>query len=302
MEAHMLKIGMIGSESTHASTFSSLANVPDANGRYLFGDVRVTEIYGENPERTGLVAETDRIAHIVKTPEEMIGRVDAVMIVFRNGDLHYRHALPFIEAGIPAWVDKPFAVDYGDAVRLARAARQKGTPLAGGSNCKFSDDVLALKGQFERIRKDGRIISAGFNFPCDIASEYGGVYFYASHAADILYTIFGTEARSVKTDVHCGNLVALVKYPEFTVTINFADVCAYHGILYTSAGVVTQPIDISAIYEKAFAHFLNVIRCRKMPENYEHLLFPVRFLNALEQSIRIGGGEVRIAPKDAAEG
>lgn len=291
----MLKIGIVGSESSHASAFAHLANFPEADGSYPFGEVRVTGLYGDDAEKTARVAREERIPCIAEKPEDLLGRVDAVMVVSRDGGAHARYALPFLRAGIPVWVDKPLTLRYSDALLLAGEAGRSGTLLTGGSTVRFSGDVLALSRSFARMRAEGTALSAAFNFPADLHSEYGGVCFYGSHAAEILVAVFGGDVCSVKTDVHCGRLVALVKYPEFTVTINFVDVPQYYGILYAATGVVVRSIDLSGIYRKGFADFLSRLKKGGASEAPERLLLPVRFLNALELSIRRGGAEVNVS-------
>ncbi len=298
----MIRIGMVGSESTHALTFARLANLPGKNGCFPFGEARVTEIWGGDGGRTRQVAREGRIPRIAEKPEDMLGRVDAVMVVPRDGSLHKRYALPFLRAGIPAWVDKPLAVRYSDALEMVKAAREHGTFLTGGSNVKFSRDVEALRTSFGRMRKSGTFRSAALNFPADLQSPYGGLYFYAGHGAEMLTSIFGGGVRSVKTDVNGGTLIGLFRYPGFTVTVNFADTPEYYGILYAADKTEARSVDLSSIYQQGFADFLKRLKERKNPVSYEPLLLPVRLLNALDASVRRGGDEVPVAPADGTSG
>lgn len=292
----MIRIGIVGSDNSHAQIFSKLANLPGPDGRHAFEDVRVVAIFGPDPARTEQVAEEGHIPFLAKSPEELFGRVDAVMVVFRNGGLHSQYALPFIEAGVPTWVDKPFTIDYGEALSLVAAAKKRGTLLAGGSTCKYCRDVLTLRDCFERLRAGGGVLSGAFNFPGDIASEYGGIYFYGGHSAEMLTTIFGPDVRAVKTDVHHGNLIALAKYDGFSVTINFSNVQQYYGTIYSPDGVVCRPIDIASIYREGFTKFVEALRSGKMIEDFGSLLRPVRILNALAKSVEDGGRETAVLP------
>lgn len=294
----MLRIGMIGSESTHAPAFARLANLPAEDGSFPFGDARVTEIWGGDAARTREAAREGRIPRIAEKAEDMIGRVDAVMVVPRDGALHARYALPFLEAGIPAWVDKPLAADYADALRMVRAAQAHGTFVTGGSTVRFSADVAALRESFGRMREKGTFRSAAVNYPADLRSPYGGLRFYAPHGIAVLVSVFGAGVRSVRTDVNGGNLTALARYPGFTVTVNFAETPRYYGVLYAADGVVVRRVDTSQIYRKGFADFLARARAGEAPESYEPLLLPMRLLCALEESVRRGGDEVEVAPAD----
>lgn len=284
----MLHIGIIGSENSHASAFSGLANLPDENGRFLFPDVQVTHILGDTKESAEAVAKACRIPHVVTKQEELYDQVDAVMIVYRHGGLHYQSALPFLKRGIPVWIDKPVTIDPEECRYLIQMAKEKKVLLAGGSTCKYCPDVLRLKQEFNRLSKESKVISGAFNFPGEIDSPYGGIYFYGGHAAEILTTIFGKDIRSIKADVHCGNIIALVKYDTFTVTINFSEVTQFFASIYSPAQVVCSPIDISGVYYQGFLKFVEALRLKKPVEPLESLLLPVRILNTLERAIRDG--------------
>ncbi len=288
----MFRIGIIGSDSSHARAFSGLANLPKEDNRCPFPDVRVTHILGETPQSAASVAQACRIPVIAGTPEDLYGQVDAVMILYRQGNLHYPAALPFLEQGIPVWIDKPVTIDPEECRLLINLARKNKTLLAGGSTCKYCPDVLRLKSEFLSLCQENTFISGAFNFPGEIHSPYGGIYFYGGHAAEILTTIFGKDVRCIKADVHCGNLVALVKYDTFTVTINFSQVSDFHAALYASSRVVCSAIDISQVYYQGFSRFVEALRRGTPPEPLEDLLLPVRILNTLERAILEGESEL----------
>lgn len=284
----MYRIGMIGSENSHATAFSRIANLPDGDGNYLFPDVRVTHILGDTYEGATDIAKKCGIEHVVRDASELYDQVDAVMIVYRHGKRHYPAARPFVERKIPVWVDKPVTIDSEECMDLIRLARKNNTILAGGSTCKYCPDVLGLKSEVIRLDKESKVISGALNFPGKIDSPYGGIYFYGGHAAEMLTTIFGRQIRSIKADVHCGNVVALVKYDTFTVTINFSDVSKYYGTIYSPKEVVQAPIDISNIYYHGFSKYVDALRQGSIVEPLESLLFPVLLLNTLEEAINKG--------------
>ena len=139
-----MRIGIVGSESSHAMQFAKFYNLPDPEtGKMRFEDIRVTAIMGD-AESAGETARQADIPHIATTAEEMADMVDAVMITSRRGSEHLMQARPFIAKGMPMFVDKPFTSDVEEAVELASAIEKAGCPVLGGSGCKYSDGVLKL--------------------------------------------------------------------------------------------------------------------------------------------------------------
>lgn len=279
----MLRIGLVGSQSYHALAFAQAVNMPDAP--QSLKNVTVTAIYGTEKERTETVASKANIPVIVDKPEDLLEFVDAVMVVFRDGNDHFAPAKFFLEKGIPTWVDKPFTVKFKQAEELVKTAVKNNTLLAGGSNCKYNKDILFLKSQVKELQKNNdKIISANFNFPGELDSPYGGLYFYMGHSMEMLCTVFGSPI-SVKTDVHCGNAISIFKYSNFSVVVNFASPPEYMFQIYTPQRVINKSLDISDIHQEGVIKFVEAIRSNSPPEPYQSLLNSVKMLNVMEKSI-----------------
>lgn len=283
----MLRIGIVGADNFHALAFSKLANLPPEQGGSSLS-ARVTMLWGETPQRAAFVAGEAHIPTVVDDPTQMLGQVDAVMVVLRHGAQHCAAALPFLQRGLSTWVDKPFAIDLDEALRMVDTAQASGALLAGGSTCKYAPDVLALRNEFHRLGGEKRVISAHLNFPGELDSPYGGLYFYGGHAVEILTTAFGPNIQSVKADVTGGNVIAVFKYENFAVSVNFAEVNQFYGTLYSPEQVVTRPIDISSIYHQGFTAFVKGALVGRAPEPMHTLLRPVCILNALVKAAETG--------------
>ena len=140
----MYKVGILGAENSHAMGFSQIFNGIREDLREEFDDIRVIAVGGSYPEANKEVAEKCGVEMVVESAAELEGKVDAIMVTARDGKYHAGFARPFIEVGLPAFVDKPFTSDPEEAVALARLAKEKGVPLCGGSSLKLCDDVLKM--------------------------------------------------------------------------------------------------------------------------------------------------------------
>ena len=187
----MLKIGIVGSDNSHAIAYSKLVNVEKIVGNKC----RVVGIWGQEEARTKEVAEEGQIGTIVVKPEDLLEMVDAAIVVDRHGDLHAEHALPFLAKGLPVYVDKPFAISLSDCQKMLDAAEASGSLLSSFSPLRVAPSTTAIA---EAAKSIGEIKVAQFAGPCDFESQYAGPFFYATHVAEIAITLLKSEVESLQ--------------------------------------------------------------------------------------------------------
>jgi predicted dehydrogenase len=287
----MIRIGIVGSDNSHAIAFSKLCNLDEQ--LHLDG-AQVTALFGLDPARNKEVAEAGRIPKIVEKPEEMIGNVDAVLVVFRHGDLHRQYAEPFLRARIPTFIDKPLAIRPGDARTLLDLAEETGTPLTSFSTFRYARDMLAFKKEAD---DKGPVRSAVFSGPADRESEYGGLPFYGVHLVEMAQALLGTGVERVHAAENKKNLVATLHYDDGQVmTLNFLGDAAYvfHMLAFGKQGWVGRALDSGTCYFDGLQVVLSMVRTGTMPLSREELLEPVLVLAGVERSL--GSGQaVKIA-------
>ncbi len=101
---------------------------------------RVTHVWTDQPDEAALVAAIAKIPHIVKNPADVIGEVDAVFIATDDGFDHVRRARPFIEAGLPVFVDKPLATSLED-LRTFIGWQRGGARLLSSSGLRYAPEL-----------------------------------------------------------------------------------------------------------------------------------------------------------------
>ena len=283
----MFKLGIIGSDNTHADAFAKMLNIPNPKtGEFPFPDFKVTHIFGLEKKRTDEVATNGKIETIVEKPEDMMGKVDAVMVVFRHGDLHLKYALPFIEAGIPTWIDKPFTVKMEDARTIFEAAKKHNTLVTGGSSLKYIYDVLMIKSAVENGNRIGKVRTAVINYSASLDSEYAGLFFYGPHLTELTLKAFGYDVKSVTARENNGCVTAIIQYDRYQIVMNFYPYCMEsYAILYGEKGVMIREIDISGSYELEFEKFAEMMRTKKLVETFDDLYAPVELLNGIMKSL-----------------
>ena len=75
----------------------------------------VTHIWTQDISVSNSVARAAKIEYVVKKMEDMIGHVDAILLSRDDAENHVEMAQPFLEAGLPIFIDKPFALSLSEA-------------------------------------------------------------------------------------------------------------------------------------------------------------------------------------------
>ena len=280
----MSRIGLIGSENSHARAFAKVfATDPD------FSDLVVTAVCGnEGRDKSEKILEFFPDAVIVEAPEEMLPLVDAVMITSRDGIFHYPYAKPFLNAGMPMFVDKPFTVDPAEAHALVALAKEKNVPICGGSSLKCCPDVQELG---EKRRELGDQIRTGFaSAPLQPESPYSGFYFYASHLVEMCLEIFGWEPEAVTALQAKSALTAVFHYEELDAVCSFTPGCYKYFAQLTGDGNVLEvrEIDLTPAYKLEVEEFARMLRSGQMPYSFEQLMEPVFCMNAIQEAVETG--------------
>lgn len=278
------RIGIIGSENSHARAFAKVfAETPD------FQDMKVTAVYGnEGREKSEKVCEFFPEARIVDEPADMLGIVDAVMIISRDGKFHYPYAKLFLGLGIPMFIDKPFTVDPDEARALVALAKEKSVPLCGGSSLKCCPDILRMG----KIRRElGEKLQTGFaSAPLDPESPYSGFFFYASHLAEMCLEVFGWEPEMVTATNKSGKVTAIVHYPDFDAICAYTPECGRYFVQLTGDKNILEAteVDMSQAYRLETEKFVGMLRSGEMPYSYTQLMEPVFVMNAIKEAYETG--------------
>lgn len=170
------------------------AAIRDYLGQQPFDEVgipgaQVTHIWTDQAEDAPKVAAMSHIPHVVQTPEEVIGSVDAVIIATDDGEDHVRRARPFVEAGLPVFVDKPLATNVPDLLQFIRWEKE-GAFIMSSSGMRYAPELKGLSSSMPDTG-DVRWVSS---FSCNTWERYG------IHALEALYPLIRDGVDGIRIE------------------------------------------------------------------------------------------------------
>jgi virulence factor len=195
----MIKLGILDFDTSHCVEFTKRLNHLDKDQeQWVDGAKIVIGCPGESklsPERIpGFTDAMKKMAvPLVKRPADMIGKVDGMLIEAVDGSVHYERARPFLEAGIPCFIDKPFACSVADARKIAELADKKKVPIFSSSSLRFAPALV----EFLNEHKHGKVLGAVAHGPASLHERNPGLFHYGIHAVEMLYTLMGPGCQRV---------------------------------------------------------------------------------------------------------
>lgn len=282
----MIRLGVIDFDTSHVVEFTKRLHrqgVPEE--QWVDGARMVAGWPGESqmmPERIGPYTEQLRElgVEIVDRPEELLGRVDGVLIESQEGAAHLPRARPFLEAGVPLFIDKPFTNSVHDALEIARLASQHGAPVFSSSSLRFAPELVALLEDREAL---GPIHGAATWSPASTHPRNPGLFHYGIHGVEPLYTVMGSGCREVWCASEPGGEVVMGRWQDGRIgTIRgIRSGAAPFGVtLFAEKGVRTVALETRFIYRELLRQIVTFFQTGRPPVPLSQTVQIVAFMEA----------------------
>lgn len=109
------------------------------------GDLaQVTHVWTQKLSLSEHIANASKIDNVVEEIEDMIGHVDAILLARDDAKNHYNMALPFIQAGLPVFIDKPLALSEKEANKIL-SAQKYDNQIFTCSSLRFAKELELTK-------------------------------------------------------------------------------------------------------------------------------------------------------------
>jgi hypothetical protein len=294
-----LRAGIIGLDTSHAPAFTQLLNGPEATGE--LAGVKIVAAYpGGSPD---IPSSRDRVAgytrdlrdkyqvEIVDSIDELLKRVDVVLLESVDGRPHLAQARPVFQARKPVFIDKPVAGTLADAIAVFDLARETNTPYFSSSSLRFSPGILGMRNN----PKVGDVVGCDAYGPCHLEEHHPDLFWYGVHGVETLFTIMGTGCQSVSRIQTEGTDLAAGVWKGGRVGTfrglrqGAAD---YGATVFGTKGIA--PSGGYAGYKPLVVEICKFFKTGKPPVSAEETLEIFAFMEAADESKRQGGKPVTL--------
>jgi predicted dehydrogenase len=296
-----IRIGLVDCDTSHCVAFTQRLNHLDVGEDQWVDGAEIVAAYPGtsemSPERIpGFTRQLREYGvTIVEAATDLIGQVDAVLIESLQGSVHVERARPFLEAGLPLFVDKPFACSVADARTLLTEAEQRGLLLWSSSSLRFAPQVQALRASADEI---GPVTGVNVHGPASLAPGNPGLFHYGVHAVQMMYELMGRGCETVRLTSNADGDVAVGQWSDgrFGVFRGLRRGAAPYGVtVYGEKQVATTAIGTTDIYHELLKRIVAAFQSGKAPLAPADMLEAVAFQEAALHSLEQGSREVRLA-------
>ena len=130
---------------------------PEADGgpsaqRTRMTGMAITHVWDVDRKGAEAFAQQYKGVEIVDDYWDMVGKVDAIILDDFDSCRHFKHlARPYLEAGIPMFINRPFALNVDDARMILDLAARHDTPIMSGSSFEYAPEITQIRNNIEEI-------------------------------------------------------------------------------------------------------------------------------------------------------
>jgi len=197
-ESGLIRVGMIGLDTSHVVAFTQLLNDPK-NPNHFPGARVVAAYKGGSPDIESSRSRMDGFTatlrdkwgvEIVEDIPTLCSKVDAVMLESVDGRPHLEQARPVFAARKRLFIDKPMAGTLADVKEIFRLSRESGVPCFCSSSYRFMKDL----GRPEL----GKVTGCDACSPCSLEAHHPDLFWYGIHGVEALFAVMGTGCLEVQ--------------------------------------------------------------------------------------------------------
>lgn len=246
----------------------------------------VTHVWTDEPADAELVAKVAMIDNLVDQAEDVIGHVDAVLVATDKGEEHVERCRPFVEAGIPIFVDKPLCDNRSDLSVFSKWI-DGGHRLISSSAMRFAKEFVPYHRSTHELGKLEYI-----NFTMAKSWETYGI-----HALEAVYPIVGPGFISVQNTGNANRNVLHLRHGD-DIDINLVNIYEMAGgagmmtLAGTRGGVQLRMADSYQAFRAQLTSFVDYLRTGAPPVPWAETKELMQLVIAGIESREAGGNTI----------
>jgi predicted dehydrogenase len=292
-----LRLGIIGTDTSHAIAFTKAFNGPPGPG-HVEGARVVAAFKGGSPDVESSRTRVDKYAEQLRTewniefvPDiaSLCPKVDAILLESVDGQVHLEQARQAVKCGKPMFIDKPLASTLEDAREIARIAGEAGVKWFSSSSLRWSEIATTMR------YEDATGVTTWGPGPTE-PHHYLDLSWYAIHPVEVLFTLMGTGCVEV-TRTSSENIdVVAGRWKDGRIgTVNaLRPRGGYGAVVFRPRSVVQSPPKAKTGYTPMLREIVKFFRTGTPPVPNEETLEIFAFMDAAQKSKEAGGKPVRL--------
>ena len=292
-----LRIGIIGTDTSHATAFADIIN-DESSPDYVPGGKVVAAYKGGSPDIESSATRVGKYAEELRTKwhvqfygsiPELCRHVDAVLLESVDGRLHLEQARPVFAAHKPVFIDKPLAATFADVREIDRLAHAAGVPWFSSSSLRYGEIAATMK------FKDATGVATWGPGPLEPHHQLE-LAWYAIHPIELLYTLMGPGCEEVTRtftpdadvivgrwkDGRIGTVRALRPYSD------------YGAVVYRPKQIMESPSRPSGSYHPLVVQIMKFFATGEPPVPNQETVEIYAFMDAAQRSKDEGGRPMRL--------
>jgi len=292
--AKVFRVGIIGLDTSHALAFTNGIN--GSGDKPGIEGFRVVAAYPKgSPDIESSVSRVpDYIEkmqamgiEIVDSIEDLLTKVDGILLETNDGRPHLEQVRPVIAAGLPVFIDKPISGSLTEAVAIFALARKANVPLFSSSSLRFGKNSQAVRGG-----SIGKVTFCETSSPCSLEKTHPDLFWYGIHGCESLFTVMGTGCETVVRRTEDDKIVVEGTWAGDRTGI-YREGKGYSGHAKGTEG--EAPVGSYDGYLPLVEQILEFFTTGKPPVSETETLEIYAFMEAADESKRQGGKAVKLA-------
>ena len=292
-----LRLGIIGTDTSHAVEFTRLLNDPSST-QHVSGARIVAAYRGGSPD---IAASRDRVEKFsaelsgtwkipfVHTISELCPLVDGILLESVDGRAHLDQFRQAAACGKPVFIDKPLASTLADALDIDRIAAARKVPWFSSSSLRF--------GPIQQMRSAD--VTGAFVWGPGPVEEHQqlDLSWYGIHTVEMLFTVMGTGVEQVTRTCSPEADVVTGAWKDGRIGTMRAvrPYSSYGAVVYYPNGHVKANSDVSTGYAPLLDQVVKFMHTRVPPVPNKETIEMFRFMDAAQQSCKHGGIPVPVS-------